>query len=342
MKTAKWLVPLTAATFLVAVSARAVVESQLSNTRSASCLVKVTCDPAVLPLDTDTIEDLLRSSSVGGKAAREVLGVPLVDNFLDVDPLSVGSVGEFGMLAKPRGVQKPARGEELYDDESMTMEEYGTLREAEGPEGTATGRSQVSYTPVPSRPTSRPTSPRASSARPRSTYRYVPGPYATLTSSPTSRQTSARITPVGKTPLSSFVAEQELLFRLEVDLREEVIGKSVKPAAEEFMNALVRNLDDALMRAFQDRTSRLKEQIEFTQSQRDKAQAQLSKLMEQAAAVRPSPAIKLDPADQAAYEQLDRIVDLSALSPGIPFAEAIDKLKNSVEPPLKIVVLWRD
>ncbi|MHC4438789.1 MAG: hypothetical protein ACYS3S_15605 [Planctomycetota bacterium] len=47
----------------------------VSNTRTASCLVKITCDSAILPLNSDTIDYLLHSSGVGGKAARQILDV---------------------------------------------------------------------------------------------------------------------------------------------------------------------------------------------------------------------------------------------------------------------------
>jgi|GEM_PF-3260726 len=40
--------------------------------------------------------------------------------------------------------------------------------------------------------------------------------------------------------------------------------------------------------------------------------------------------------------QLEQVVDLSVLRPDMTFAEALGHLKNSVEPPLVIVVLWRD
>jgi general secretion pathway protein D len=56
----------------------------------------------------------------------------------------------------------------------------------------------------------------------------------------------------------------------------------------------------------------------------------------------PDKPIGMDPADVAVYQQLDRIIDLSRLTPTMPFGEAIDILRNSVDPPLKIVVLWRD
>jgi len=57
---------------------------------------------------------------------------------------------------------------------------------------------------------------------------------------------------------------------------------------------------------------------------------------------RPDEPIGLDPADVAVYEQLDKIVDLSQLTPQMPLSEAIEVIKNSVEPALRIVVLWRD
>ena len=45
------------------------------DTHSASCLVKVTANPVILPLNIGTIDYLLNSSAVAGKAAREILGI---------------------------------------------------------------------------------------------------------------------------------------------------------------------------------------------------------------------------------------------------------------------------
>lgn len=47
-------------------------------------------------------------------------------------------------------------------------------------------------------------------------------------------------------------------------------------------------------------------------------------------------------ADVTTDKQLDEIVDLSQLTPETPFGEAIEMLRNSVSPPLKIFVKWRD
>ena len=46
--------------------------------------------------------------------------------------------------------------------------------------------------------------------------------------------------------------------------------------------------------------------------------------------------------DEVVREQLDKRVDLSQLRRQMAFAEAIEHIKYCVEPPLKIVVLWRD
>jgi type II secretory pathway component GspD/PulD (secretin) len=57
---------------------------------------------------------------------------------------------------------------------------------------------------------------------------------------------------------------------------------------------------------------------------------------------KPGMEIGQNPADEAVYEQLETIVDLSQFTPEMPLSEAIEELKNSVAPPLKIIVLWRD
>ncbi len=50
----------------------------------------------------------------------------------------------------------------------------------------------------------------------------------------------------------------------------------------------------------------------------------------------------LAPADAAVYKQFDTVVDLSALTPDTPFEDAIEIVRISVDPPLKIVVRWKD
>jgi len=50
----------------------------------------------------------------------------------------------------------------------------------------------------------------------------------------------------------------------------------------------------------------------------------------------------LSSVDVEVYKQLETIVDLSALTPDTPLSEAIEAIKTSVDPPLKIVVRWKD
>ncbi|MHC4338362.1 MAG: M56 family metallopeptidase, partial [Planctomycetota bacterium] len=46
--------------------------------------------------------------------------------------------------------------------------------------------------------------------------------------------------------------------------------------------------------------------------------------------------------ENAVYVQLDQIVELSGWKPEMSFGDALEELKNSVEPPLRIIVLWKD
>ncbi len=76
MKTTKPILILLTLVLLIAAGAQSAekpAKKEISNTSTASCLVKITTDEAVLPLDEFVVESLLRSSGVAGKAAREVL-----------------------------------------------------------------------------------------------------------------------------------------------------------------------------------------------------------------------------------------------------------------------------
>jgi len=57
---------------------------------------------------------------------------------------------------------------------------------------------------------------------------------------------------------------------------------------------------------------------------------------------KPKEAIGGDPANEAVYKSMEEVVDLSDFTSTMPFSQAIELLKNSVEPPLKVWVLWGD
>jgi len=275
-------------------------KARLSETRTASCLVKVTCDPAILPLNLDTVNSLLRSSAVGGKAARQVL---------DVSPgqvqdlFTITYVQELTSQAAPRS----SRGRSsVFEDGGMDEYEYAMMMEMEGQYGVEMGRSR------PARPT------RSSRSRGSS------GPTQRTPRTPRTIATSA-------IPSDA----RTYLFSLHIQLPEEV-----RPAAKEFMNALVDNLRQALTDAHHASKQELQIKLDFAQSQRDHAQSQLAKAIGQTESTSPTPAI--NPANEAVYAQLEEIVDLSNLEPQTSFADVIEMLENSVSPPLQIQPNWKD
>ncbi|NQV35980.1 MAG: hypothetical protein HQ515_25030, partial [Phycisphaeraceae bacterium] len=56
----------------------------------------------------------------------------------------------------------------------------------------------------------------------------------------------------------------------------------------------------------------------------------------------PDSPIELDPANEVVYEQLDAIVGMSDLTAELPASAAFEILRESVSPPIQIVVLWKD
>jgi tetratricopeptide (TPR) repeat protein len=57
---------------------------------------------------------------------------------------------------------------------------------------------------------------------------------------------------------------------------------------------------------------------------------------------KPKEPIGREPANEAVYKSLERVVDLSDFTPTMPFSQAIERLKNSVEPSLNINPNWKD
>ena len=232
-------------------------KAKLSETRTASCLVKVTCDPAILPLNVDTVNSLLRSSAVGGKAARQTLNLSS-DQVEDL--FTIKYTQELTSQAAPKSSR-----------------------------GRSSGRTQKT------RPTPR-------------------------TISISTLQTDTKT----------------FLFSLHIQLPEE----EVQPAAKEFMNALVDNLRQALTDAYHASKQELQIMLDFAQSQRDHAQSQLAKAIEQTEST--GPALVVNPANEALYEQLEEIVTLPNLEPQTAFADVIEMLENSVSPPLQIQPNWKN
>ena len=211
--------------------------TEISNTRKASCLVKLTSDPAVLPVSYETICALLYSSGVGGKAARETLGISpdQISDVFTIDVL-VETTGDIqpGTSRMRRSMPQEIENEYEYQMMEMMMEKEMQVP-MPGPASTARTRSS-----------------RTAGRRPR-------------------RPTIRRITTA--TSLTS-AAEQTFFFQLSVFQ----LPDDAKPAAEEFMSALIHNLRSALLDAFNIYRNKLRGQLNLAEEEAARAERELIRL----------------------------------------------------------------
>ena len=280
MKTTKSIVIVLSLVLLTAGAARSMEQArETSPTLKASCLIQVTSDPAIFPINYETIETLMYSSGVGGKAAREILQISpddMSDIFIIEILKSGGGKGTTGLAPRSSTARGP---------NETTAQYQGRIR-AEA----------------------------AARARALTARRRMPQP----------------------APASS-VDGQTYLFGLNVNLPDDV-----KPAAKEFMNAIVENLRRALFDAYDAYVEDLPGQLKYAERLRDIAQAQLAEATEQIEAIKVTPAIELNPMDVLVHELLEQIVDLSNLTQTMTFEDVLMEVKNAVDPPLQIQPNWRD
>ena len=239
-----------------------------SGTRSASCIVKVTADPAVLPVNFDAIEYIVRSSGVAVKAAREVLGLSQrrIDELLSPDSPFETPEGQ-GILimeslsddvsALPTGIPltpvtpsaPPAiRPEPLVDVPQVEpkLEEDPYAEATRAVNGTSPARPSPPVMPVPRRSVST----RALTRSPSS-----PGPYGSAIGEP-------------------FSVQQTVIFRLIVQLPDDCPNAK----AEEFARDLIENLKLALMRASDEHRNRLNTQAESAREETNRCENELRSL----------------------------------------------------------------
>jgi hypothetical protein len=229
METAKYIIMIL---ILASLTTGTVIseESKISDTLTASCLVKITSDPAILPLDDTTVDYLLHSSGVGGKAARDKLGIQLseeaLENAIKIECLA----DEAGIIpSRPSGLGNPP------SEQESASEFENKFRRSIGNE----------YLPFGSE-----------LKPPRSTGRRM-----------------------NREPIS-IAPEQMILLRLSVNLQEDNIGMTVKPAAEEFMNAVIENLRDALRGAFDEYRNRVHGRLELAEEEASRTERELSDIQE--------------------------------------------------------------
>jgi hypothetical protein len=241
----------------------AMEKPEISNTRTASCLVKITTDEAVLPLSEFVVEGLLRSSGIAGKAAREVLEISpdiAVELFEIEEIFGVDStLGGMGLGGYGGGMGLPADA-----TPGASTPGASTLG------ATPMSRSARTTTPTPARTASRPPTTRT----PRR-----PGVPTTTTArrTPTRPTPTPRLTPKVTQPLPS-TTEQTILFSLRVDFSQASTEETIKPAAEEFMMALISNLRNALSGAFDEYRNKFKQQLDLARGEVIHAEQELVRM----------------------------------------------------------------
>ena len=307
---------------------------ELSGTRLASCVVRITADPTLVPLSLDTVRGMVYSSGVAGKAAREVLHGDLLgdaERLLQIEWLDASPAG-------PSPAARPIN--ESYDNEMMRELQriYGEdYMKQFGVSGGRKGETEEKQAPNPS--------PEDRSRGSGNVGNHVPG----TSDQPRSGTATAMgvygmggygVTMGGMMPgmggygggmgmggMGGMMgrAEQTAVIRLSVGLPNDMV-----PVANEFLEAVVTNLDAALTKAYDNHVRNLRELLTRVEDQRRRAEAAVR------GATDDTPELTV-----RVKEQLNTIVDFP-VNPQMPAAEAVEMLRRSVAPPLNIVVLWSE
>jgi hypothetical protein len=294
----------------------------ISDTRTASCLVKITADAAVLPVSYETIDILLHSSGVAGRAAREVLNLSpdRGPDLFEIAPASGGfenasvstTVGVSPAASAPPASPQPYGVPSQYSSDPLMTLTHEPIPSAESPAAVATSKTRMSTTQrgqsraTAGRSVSPPSSPDPTTAsqsenvevgnrygsRRASTgggygYSYgtapTEGPYSSYSygTAPAgggygSYSYGTAPETVNRREISDtsilYRAEQTFVFRLSVSLPDEV---DVAPLAEQFMVALIGNLEQALDKAFAASDSHLGKRLNAAEGEARRAEEEL-------------------------------------------------------------------
>jgi hypothetical protein len=271
MKTKKLAVVLTVLALIsggIVLASEDPAPQEISNTRLANVMVKISCDPEIFPLSPHMVGNLVLNYGVAGKPATEILKISPDDIYerLSVDTLQ----GHTEIEQLKKGRRRNLR--ELDEDDEEAFYDERALLEMQ-----LLGRKKQS------------------------------------------KAIEAKL---------STKIWHSLLLRLKVDVRE----TDARPAAEEFMAVVVKNLRRTLERAYKHQRSLLDFDLSRAYDSREKAERDLHEVA----------GIHIETeADIAVKKQLEQVVELPNLDPGMGFGDALDSLRNSVTPPLRISVMWR-
>jgi len=367
MRTSKCLIASLIASLLVTASSMELVERDnvvgerktpsgaVSNTRTASCMVKITTDPDVIWLNNETLMHLLYSPGVVGKAAQEVLGVRPSDRRQAESLLKIEAMRSETMQPAPARSRMPM---ELDYDEMMMAQMRGIYGSEDMKQADPPAAGGEPPAPVePRNPEENSTNDASNSIQPTDKQPAggsggMPGMSAFGDAMMGGQAMSGYGGGMmGGQAMGSFGGgmmgggmgmegmyggrlapgqttsrEQSVSVKFSVHL-----GEDLPPVAQEFTTAVVENLRRTLGNIHEQHRRELAAQVDLARSQWESAEEQLAQVKGLRSA-----------ATAAVEDQLNTIVDLSMLSPEMPFAEAVEILRNSVEPPLQIAVMWRE
>ncbi len=260
-------------------------EKAVPATRQASCIVKITADPAVLPLTIDNVMFLIHSSGVGGRALGEMLGEdrPAPDDVIYVEELSGpdndrprgygGSEYGFGMGGGRGyggyGMSYSAAG---FQAENTPAGPSAALPTVDASGGTSDAMLTTRTTSSSRRPTTR-------TARPQRT---PPTTTPTRSTRPTTSGFYGRTrqpTPARASTAASASRDQDqvLFFQLNVDFGD---YGNVSADAQAVMLTIVKYLREALLNAFRDQGRSLEPRIQLADLEVNQAETQLVRLQD--------------------------------------------------------------
>jgi len=334
-------------------------QRRVSNTRQASAIVRITVDPAILPLSRETVDSLVHSPSVLLNAARDALPLedfkqlsklqdgersPITIRWLNTSSGPASSGARFlpqgqganadEMMRMPRDFYGPAYMEQMMG--SPSEEKSGGTKEGQAAEPSQTGSS-----PRPGQPG------RAEGNRMSGGRFGMPGMGASgggggmggmgmggmaMPGMGMGGMGGGMMGGYGGMGGGGFYgapaapqrgAEQSATIELRVSLPD-----PMSPVADELLGEVVRNLQNSLSRAYEAYQVDLHRWLSQARDQRRAAEMALEGTADNPAAA------------QEVRRRLNTMVDLSALKPAMALNDAVELLKRSVEPPLNIVVLW--
>lgn len=119
------------------------------------------------------------------------------------------------------------------------------------------------------------------------------------------------------------------------------LDNDVGPVAREFGKALIENLRAELQKVVIAHRDNLQRQLEEAESHYKTLRTELQDAFRRGTFASTEPILR-DPRDQACHERLRQDIDFSRVTQQTPVAEAFEILRHAVDPPLDLVVNWRD